>query len=199
MAASRLVADANSYPAGHFQQHLFDQYKFYVDSALKVSDRRISTGNYLLTVNSSLLTMFGLIAGYSDWGSALAVIPAAGVIVTLAWISLVVSYQRLNAAKFKVIEELESHMPAAPFREEWTILLAGTGGPYQPVTQVERWVPAVFLCLHLALGAYAVDRSPKNEPRTPVRVEGHLEIAPRGTLVIEQSPAPRSETTPRRP
>ena len=57
-----LISNSREAYGESFQEHLLEQYKMYVESSQKVSEKRITTGNYLLTVNSSLLTVFGVAA-----------------------------------------------------------------------------------------------------------------------------------------
>lgn len=45
-----------------FKTDLFEQYKLYVESAERISERRVAANNYLLTVNAFLVTLYGLIA-----------------------------------------------------------------------------------------------------------------------------------------
>jgi len=130
--SGRLLSRSPEEYGERFQDHFLEQYKLYVESSEKVSEKRISTGNYLLTVNSSLLTLFGLAATSSDIGAWLAVIPVAGFLVSLIWYSLVDSYKNLNTAKFKVILEVEDHLPAALFRYEWHACERGNGKAYRP-------------------------------------------------------------------
>ncbi len=40
-----------------FRSNLFEQYKLYVGSAEKISERRATANNYLLTVNAFLVTL----------------------------------------------------------------------------------------------------------------------------------------------
>ena len=51
----QLISNPKAGYGESFQAHLLEQYKLYVESSQKVTDRRITTGNYLLTVNSFLL------------------------------------------------------------------------------------------------------------------------------------------------
>lgn len=101
-----------------FKAHLFDQYKLYVESAEKISERRVSANNYLLTVNAFLVTLYGLLAA-SPYKSGWAVlVPVAGFLVSLTWHRIITSYRDLNTVKFKVIHELERQMPAALYEYE---------------------------------------------------------------------------------
>lgn len=135
-----------------FKTHLFEQYKHYVDSAQKVSERRVSANNYLLTVNAFLVTVYGLVAAsqYRTYWTAL--VPVAGLLVSVTWFRIITSYRDLNTVKFKVIHELEQHMPASPYDYEWKKAEEGRGKAYHPVSHLERWVPISFMVLYVLLG-----------------------------------------------
>jgi hypothetical protein len=96
----------NNFPSTYgtkFDDHLLEQYKLYVDSSQKLGDRRLSTNSYLFTINSSLLTLLGVLATLLPERRALAIIPAAGCLLSVAWALLLTSFKRLNTAKFRVI------------------------------------------------------------------------------------------------
>src|SRR6266478_6113911 len=124
-----------------FDDHFLEQYKLYVDSSQKLSDRRLSTNNYLLTINSSLLTLLGLFASLISYHRPLVMIPIAGFLLSLAWFLLLTSFKRLNGAKFDVIHELEGHLPANVFKNEWHLLKIGSRRPYTPMSDLECAVP----------------------------------------------------------
>jgi hypothetical protein len=135
-----------------FQADLFAQYKFYVESAEKISERRVSANNYLLTVNAFLVTLYGLVAASSFNIYWTILVPFAGVLVSLTWFRIITSYRDLNTVKFKVIHELEQHMPAALYAYEWKKAEEGRGKAYHPLTHLERWVPIIFIVLYVLLG-----------------------------------------------
>src|SRR5688500_4641330 len=99
-------------------------FELYRATAEKVSDRRAQANAYLLSVNSAIVALYGYLqadkavvnaAGKAVW---LWAIPAAGAIVCLAWVALLASYSRLNAAKFAVLAELEAGLPVKLFTRE---------------------------------------------------------------------------------
>jgi hypothetical protein len=139
------------------REHLFEQYKLYVDSADRISQRRSSTNSFLLTVNASLVTLYGLTTPLKPSGAAAwhLLVPFAGILVCIAWLSLVENYRNLNSVKFKVIHELESHLPASLYAYEWQLLEAGEGKVYKPVTHIEQWVPVIFILLYVGLVLYS--------------------------------------------
>jgi len=142
-----------------FQAHLLEQYKLYVESSQKVTDRRITTGNYLLTVNSFLLTVFGVAASQHLGGLWLAIVPVAGLLVSFTWYSLVVFYRNLGARKYKVVHQLESFLPVAPFRYEWRTAHDEKARRPTGVTHLERVVPLAFAAIYLVLLGYSLSRS----------------------------------------
>lgn len=147
-----LLADAAQY-GEHFQEHLLEIYKLYVASAQEVSERRTSANNFLLAVNASLVTLYGVLS--SGWGGGAwhVVVPLAGILVCVAWYVLIQNYRNLNTAKFHIIHEIERHLPAAPFDHEWTIAERGRGRAYTPLSHIERWIPLIFAVLYVTLGA----------------------------------------------
>jgi hypothetical protein len=141
-----------------FKAHLLEQYKLYVESAEKVSERRLSANNYLLTVNAFLVTLYGLLAGSPYKSSWTVLVPIAGVLVSLTWYRIITSYRDLNTVKFQVIHELEQEMPAALYAYEWHKAEEGRGKVYHPLTHLERWVPLIFVLLYLLLAIFgAID------------------------------------------
>jgi hypothetical protein len=135
-----------------FKRDLFEQYKLYVSSAERTSDRRAAANNYLLTVNASLVTLYGLVAADRGNGYWMILVPAAGIIVSVAWFFIVASYRNLNSVKFAVIHELERHMPAAIYQYEWYMAGNGRMKTYRPLSHIEGWIPIVFAALHAAIG-----------------------------------------------
>lgn len=134
-----------------FKAHLFEQYKHYVESAEKLSERRVSVNNYLLTVNALLVTLYGVIASNSSESAWDILVLIAGAIVSLTWLRLIASYRNLNSLKFEIIHELEQEMPAALYDYEWKKAEEGRGKTYHPVTHLECWVPLVFMLLYFLL------------------------------------------------
>ena len=146
-----------------YQDHLLEQYKLYVGMAGHISERRTSANNFLLTVNTFLLSFYGI--GVSVFlGDDLhfwkVLIPLAGILVCVTWWALIRSYRQLNTAKFKVIHEIEEHLPAALFDREWDY--AGRGEKnkdYLQLTRVESIIPWIFAILYFFLAGSHIWRA----------------------------------------
>ena len=166
--ASRLQSRTPEEYGAKYQEHLLEQYKLFVTTSLQVTERRQQANNYLLTLNSSLVTLF--VAFLSSFGRHWwnVFIPIAGLFVCLIWHSLVRSYKHLNTAKFVVIHELEDQLPVALFRHEWHVCGHGKNKEnYVPLTHLERWIPWMFGVLYVALGIYAVVAAGQQKPPNP--------------------------------
>ena len=134
-----------------FKPHLLEQYKLYVQSAENVSARRVASNRYLLTLNATLVALYGLQSATFGQGYWTMLIPVIGIPVSLLWNLTIKSHADLNRIKFKVIHELEQHLPASMFKYEWRLAEEGQGDAYRAVTRIERWVPLLFAVLHVIL------------------------------------------------
>lgn len=112
---------------GDYEGHFLEQYKLYVDSIEKNTDRRGRVNTFFLTLQSAVLTAIGLI--YSSAVENEMVLEPKWVIlfplvlllaISFAWGKQMYQYRNLNKYKFKVLELMEKQLPAAMFVElEW--------------------------------------------------------------------------------
>lgn len=140
-----LFQKSESEYSNEYKTHLFEQYKLYVESAEKVSDRRQNANNYFLTINTALISLIGASFQFSylDEAKKLAII--AGIIISIVWWTLIHSYKQLNTAKFNVIHEIEKNLPLALYQYEWEMLEEGKNkDKYFPFSHIEQKIPWVF-------------------------------------------------------
>jgi hypothetical protein len=150
------VPDAPEYPAQEkYQAHLLEQYKLYVEMADRVSQRRLTTNSYFLSINSALLAFVGYITT-RETSAYLWLVGGAGIVLSLLWFQIVTSYRDLNTAKFRIIHEIEKRLPLNLYAAEWNLMGRGTNPKrYRPLSHIERVVPWVFVALH----TYVIIRS----------------------------------------
>ena len=154
----RLIHHTNKTYSGSFGTDLLEQYKLYVHSAENVSARRVASSRYLLTLSSAIIALYGLQFAGSD-GSILALlIPITGIPVSLLWYMIIKSHTDLNNVKFRVILQLEEHLPAAMYSYEWQLAEEGKGKTYRAVTTIEQWIPFLFGALHAVMAILFVLR-----------------------------------------
>ena len=134
----------------HFTTSLMEQYKVYIQTADNVSARRIATSRYLLTLSVSLIAVYGFqLSVLSQWYFTF-LVPIVGIIVSLLWYKIIKSHRGLNEIKFKIIHELEQNLPVALFTREWRMTKENSKS-YTNVTDIERWIPFLFMGIHAFL------------------------------------------------
>jgi hypothetical protein len=139
------------------QIHL-EQYKLAVEMADRISSRRGTANVFYFTVSSALL-------GTTE-SFGLTIASVAGLALSCAWWLQLRSYRTLASAKWKVITDLETHLPTQPFAAEWALLkiepverIALKGrwresvlqplARYPELSLVEQVVPCVYLVLFI--------------------------------------------------
>lgn len=137
---------------------LIEMFKLYLDTAERVSDRRAQANAWMISVNGALCTLYGVLergrafVGGSDLTGGLWVILAAGVLICVAWASLVASYRQLNAAKFNVLQEIEKELEFPLFAREQALY---RDTARLSLSRIERWIPWVFVGLYSIVGVSA--------------------------------------------
>ncbi len=153
---SSLIRETEDSYGQSYRVHLLEQYKLYVQSAENVSTRRVSSSRYLLTVSAALVALYGVQTASFGQNYWTLVIPVMGFLVSILWYRIIQSHADLNAVKFKLIHEMEKHLPAAIYAHEWQLVKEGKGKIYKPVTTIERCLPMLFAILHVVLGVMII-------------------------------------------
>ncbi len=146
---------------GLYQAHLLEQYRLYVQTVEQVSNWRMTTNGFFLTLNAVVLSTstFAYEKGPALPHKALVLIPLAALLtLCYTWHRLVQSYRQLNRAKFKVIDQFEQRLPASPFwQAEWKALASGKDPKvYRPISGLEKWVPALFSFLYVCGAVFVI-------------------------------------------
>jgi hypothetical protein len=138
--------DSNS----EYRRHVFEQYKLFVEMADKVSGRRDIANTFFLTLNGLILSGGAAIVDRglvfkSKWMLAFPYFIL--VLEVFFWWRLILSFKQLNGAKFQIVGELESRLPASPYgNAEWKHLLkeGKDRKVYWPLTHIETKIPCLF-------------------------------------------------------
>jgi hypothetical protein len=130
----------------NLQEHLLEQYKLYVDTALDTSSKRLESNKFYLTLSS---VIFG-IAGYLmvlNQNFVIILFSIIGIIISLVWMQTIISYRELNSAKFHIIYELEQLLPARLFKFE----KLHYSGKRKGFASIEKWCPLLFVALYASI------------------------------------------------
>ena len=126
----------------------------YVEMADRISSRRNLANVFFLTINSTVLSVAGfsfdkLASINPKWFICF---PVIGILVIcIVWWWILRSYRNLNSAKFKVIGQLETKLPASPYwSAEWAELGQGKDiKKYLPLTVLETSIPIIFALIYI--------------------------------------------------
>jgi len=141
----RSSADSTQY-----REHILEQYKLYVEMADRISIRRDVANGFFLTLNSLFLGASGFLFEKKQIFNSTWMIIFPLLVLLLGcffWWRLIISYKQLNGAKFNIVGELETRLPASPYRRaEWqTSLKEGKDRKtYWPLTHLESKIPVIF-------------------------------------------------------
>lgn len=133
-----------------YREHIIEQYKLYVEMADRISSRRDIANTFFLTLNGIALGSTGALIekGYSLSEKWALIFPLLVLwLLCFFWNRLINSFRQLNSVKFYIIGELETKLPASPYRKaEWEALLKGGKDKkiYWPLTHVESKIPLIF-------------------------------------------------------
>ena len=135
------------------KQIYFEQYKLYIESIEKVSDRRDSANKYFMTINSSIFILAGLVIQYIHENKKLFLIGLCvlGLCISIIFWFLINSYKQLNSGKFAMVHKIEQKLPIKLYADEWKILGEGKK-KYYPFSHIEQLIPSLLgICYILAI------------------------------------------------
>jgi hypothetical protein len=147
--------DATAYARNEkYQEHVLEQYKLYVEMADRISARRNLANTFFLTLHTAIISAVGFTY---EKGPALEnryfiLLPLAAILaLCYTWWRMVKSYRQLNTAKYQVVGEFETRLPARPYYSaEWKAIGEGKNPKlYLPLTHVENWVPIIFGLIYI--------------------------------------------------
>lgn len=101
------------------REELFQQYRLFVDSAEKTSERRSHLNTFFIALHSLFIS--GLSFFKTDIFSYIIPICIFGCVLAFLWWYMLCNYRSLNRAKFKIIQEIEKHLPLNLYSTEWSL------------------------------------------------------------------------------
>lgn len=108
----------------------------YASAAEEVTNKRQNINAVFITVQIALLGF--IVSDLKLLGICLSL---AGLLVSITWIFMIISYKKLNSVKFDVILELEKNMDIRPYTEEWNKLKLKK---YLKLTTIEIMCSSIF-------------------------------------------------------
>ena len=144
-----------------FKGHLLEQYKLYVQMADNISERRAKTNQFYISLLSAILVLVAIFVEKTILehleNAVFFAVGVLGIFLCVLWYVNILSYRQLNSGKFKVIHELEGHLPFPCYGREWEKLGRGKESKkYFRLTRVEAYIPLALGMPYAVLLIYVV-------------------------------------------
>lgn len=124
---------------GDYDEAVLEQWKTCVEMANCNTDKRNTSNNVFITINSAVLA---IVTFSLDYKSIL--LSIIGIVICLLWIKTIKSYTQLSQVKYDIINEMEKYLPMQPYTYEWHKLQKNK---YVGLTKIEKLLPIVFIVL----------------------------------------------------
>lgn len=147
-----------------YNQAILEQYKLYVEMADRISQRRVKSNQFYVSLLSGLLAIIAflvhkdnqaLIGNYIS--TFLLIMGILGIFLCSIWQLNIHSYRQINSKKFKVIHHMEKVLPFSPYTREYKLL--GHSKDYKKylrATIIERLIPMIMVIPYFLLVLFSI-------------------------------------------
>lgn len=137
---------------------LFEQYKMFLQTSESLVERRQSVNSFYISVNSAFVALFGSLLAISidlKYKLILSIVFAAvGIVLSVSWIKILISYGNLNSSKMTIIRSIEKQLPASLYDAEWQALSDQLNKKkYVSFTNNEKKIPLIFIIIYVSIAA----------------------------------------------
>ena len=122
------------------KEEKFEQYKLFIESAEKNSDKRITQNNIYLTINIAFISYISTKVLDLKQNIIMTII---GILICIVWLCTINNYAKRNKVKFEIINESEY---GTLYKEEWKRINILTS-----LTTYEKISSVIFIILYIAL------------------------------------------------
>lgn len=141
--------------ANEYGPAVIEQWSTYAEMAERNTEKRLSANNLYITINLALLAVVTAEQAGTAQKNILSVL---GIIICFLWRKSILSYRMLSSVKYHVLNDMEKHLPMAPFKEEWSRLKKekeqdnkNRKKQYVKLTSLENRLPIIIGILYAAV------------------------------------------------
>lgn len=124
------------------KEYRFEQYKIFVESAEKNSEKRVTQNNIYLTINLAFLSYIL----FQKPNLVETIITSfVGLIICLVWLLTIINFCKRNKVKFDIINEMEEGFGNL-YKEEWKRISILT-----PLSTYEKFLAIIFMMVYIII------------------------------------------------
>lgn len=140
---------------------LLEQYKVFLQTSEDLVLRRQNVNNFYISINSAIIAIFSALVAFDLSGDVRYFIAIlfcfVGIVLSVAWIKILVAYGNLNSSKMKIISSIEKHLPASLYDAEWAALSDKLNKKrYVSFTDNEKRIPCIFIVIYSVIFALLI-------------------------------------------
>lgn len=159
-----LYSGTNNYNDGkeenNYENHYLEQYRIYLNIFNSTSDRRNKVNEFFLGLNTAIIGAIGFLETKNLTGGNSVILifaPFVGIGICYCWYQMILSYRKLNKAKFAVIHSVEEKLPLSLFKTEWELLGKGVQPEkYIKLSSIEKKIPVIFIILYILIFLFSL-------------------------------------------
>lgn len=137
---------SGTYQPGNIDAQLLDLWGKTADLADNIIDKRISSNNIYMSIETALIAAAYFMKNWWDY-----IVCVVGIIIAIMWLFSVLNYRSLSAVKYKIIGEIEEKLPVKPLSYEWTLIRKEKKYFYYGNSKLEIMIPIVFALLYITV------------------------------------------------
>jgi uncharacterized membrane protein len=124
------------------KEYKFEQYKIFVESAERNSEKRVTQNNIYLTINLAFLSYV-----LSQKPNLIETIITSfvGLIICIVWLLTIINFCKRNKVKFDIINEMEEEFGNL-YKEEWKRISILT-----PLSTYEKFLAIIFMMVYIII------------------------------------------------
>ena len=123
--------------SGDYNASVLEQWKSCVEMADSNTEKRNTSNNVFITINSAILAVVTFSLDYKSM-----FLSVIGVSICFLWLRTIESYVQLSKIKYAIVNDMEKYLPMQPYTYEWYKLQKDK---YVGLTKIEKVLPVIFM------------------------------------------------------
>lgn len=124
------------------KEYKFEQYKIFVESAERNSEKRVTQNNIYLTINLAFLSY---VLSQNPNLIETIITSFVGLIICIVWLLTIINFCKRNKVKFDIINEMEEEFGNL-YKEEWKRISILT-----PLSTYEKFLAIIFMMVYIII------------------------------------------------
>jgi uncharacterized membrane protein len=135
----------------------FKEYELFTAKAERMSDRRQTTTQMYLTVNTAILGVAAFLikdTSFRGWSLVLACLPLVlvGIMACIVWHKIIADFRQIIGWHYEQLRDMEGAMPGSQqiYTNEWNHFFKPQRGRERyGFSRLEAWLPRMFIGLYV--------------------------------------------------